>query len=212
MLAAFWRDYLRPQPEKRQVQDGEPKLCPPPPVSIADAVAPSPAPAPSEDVPAPAIEPVSTADAAAPSPAPVSSTDEVSSDSGSSLSDEPISRKARKLAVLKALKHNHSQRCETFAYAMLHGKFPQPGPAPQQPPSEHPMLTDPGYLWNAVPPRHCQYLDMEASHEGFGSPGSTGSSEGSLEDPDFIVKDLAHENHTEDELQVLRRMFPKTFK
>jgi hypothetical protein len=74
------------------------------------------------------------------------------------------------------------------------------------------MVTDPGYLWNAVPPRHCQDLDLEAAHEGFGSPGSTGSSEGSLEDPDFIVKDLAHENHTEDELQVLRRMFPKTFK
>jgi hypothetical protein len=53
---------------------------------------------------------------------------------------------------------------------------------------------------------------MEAAHEGFGSPGSTGSSEGSLEDPDFIVKDLPHANHTEDELQVLRRMFPKTFK
>jgi cytochrome c oxidase cbb3-type subunit 3 len=39
-----------------------------------------------------------------------------------------------------------------------------------------------------------------------------GSSEGSLDDPDFIVKDLLDNDHTEDELQVLQRMFPKTFK
>lgn len=63
-----------------------------------------------------------------------------------------------------------------------------------------------------MPPRSCQYLDMEAAHEGPGSEGSTGSSEGSLSDPDFIVQDLPHGNHSEEDLQVLQRMFPKTFK
>ena len=190
-LDACWRASLRPPLTKQQEQEGAPARAPYPP--------PNPA-------PAPASEPVS-ADAVAPEPDPVSTADEVSSDSGSSHSDDPVSRKARKLLTLRRKK-----RCDAFAYAMQHGKFPKPGPGSQQPPQEHPMLTDAGYLWNAVPPRYCQYLDMEAVHEGSTSAGSTGSSEGSLDDPDFIVKDLLGIDHTEDELQVLQRMFPKTFK
>ena len=200
MLAAFWRDFRRPQPDKQQAQEG--------------AVHPAPTPA-LPEIPAPnrqIIEPNEAAPSSssppstAPAPVSVSSTS-VSSVSGSSDSDQPVSRKARKLVMRKMQK-----RSDAFAYAMIHGQFPLPGPAPQQPPPEHAFLADPCYLWNAVPPRSCQYLDMEAAHEGPGSEGSTGSSEGSLSDPDFIVQDLPHENRSEEDLLVLQRMFPKTFK
>lgn len=128
---------------------------------------------------------------------------EVSSDEGSSDSADPVSRKARKLAVRMAQKMN------PFTYAMKHGKFPQPT---HQQRTEHPHLSDPGYLWNALPPRNCQYLDLEASHAGSDtSEGSTGSSDGSLADTNFIDKETPPDTPTAEELQMLQRFFPKTF-
>jgi hypothetical protein len=144
---------------------------------------------------------------------------EVSSDTGTSDSDDLESRKARKRASrMHQMQHSRPQVAEMttsenpFAYAMRHGRFPRPVQAPQQQRPEAHLLTDPGYLWNAVPPRYSQYLDMEAAHGGSSTSGSTGSSEGSLSDPEFIVKDENGDNHTEEELKELQRLFPKTFK
>jgi hypothetical protein len=102
-----------------------------------------------------------------------------------------------------------------FHYAMQHGRFPTAATASQQQRPEPAELSDAGYLWNAVPPRTCQYLDLEAAQmDSDTSEGSTGSSDGSLSDENFIVKDgddPARENHTAEELQVLQTLFPKTF-
>ncbi len=150
---------------------------------------------------------------------------EVSSDSECSDSNDPVSRKARKYVKRRkqdAQTLNNTANIPTttastptaatvnpFTYAMQHGKFPRPDPC-QQPRLDPALLTDPGYLWNAVPPRSCQYLDLEAEHDGSTSAGSTGSSEGSLQDPDFIIHE--EENHDEEELKELQRLFPKTFR
>jgi hypothetical protein len=150
---------------------------------------------------------------------------EVSSDSGSSDSNDPVSRKARKYIKRRqqdAQPQNNTASIATtaaitsttdtenpFTYAMQHGKFPRPVPRQQQR-LEPAFLSDPGYLWNAVPPRSSQYLDLEAEHVGSSSAGSTGSSEGSLQDPDFIIKE--EETLNEAELTELQRLFPKTFR
>jgi hypothetical protein len=196
MIAAWRLDFRRSQHSAKQ-----PKL-------EGEAVQPEASPCPPIR-PAPASEQQSL------------SSPEVSTDSGTSDSDDPESRKARKLPMSKRQSQDHQPQApgttaglNPFVYAMQHGKFPkpQPGSAQHQQP-EHPMLSDPGYLWNAVPPRSCQYLDLEAAHVGSTtSEGSTGSSEGSLSDPEFIVKDLPHETHSEEELLELQRLFPKTFK
>jgi hypothetical protein len=138
---------------------------------------------------------------------------EVSSDEGSSDSADPVSRKARKLAVRQAQKHHQVPApANPFTYAMQHGKFPKPEPGTLQ---QHPapsMLTDPGYLWNAVPKKTCQYLDMEAVHAGSDiSEGSTGTSDGSLSDSSFIDKETPQDSETAENRELLQRMFPKTF-
>jgi hypothetical protein len=98
-----------------------------------------------------------------------------------------------------------------FAYAMQHGKFPDAEPSPLQQRPEPQELTDTGNLWNAVPRRTCQYLDLEATQvDSDTSEGSTGSSDGSLSDNNFIDKE-PRDNHTAEELQMLQRLFPKTF-
>ena len=133
---------------------------------------------------------------------------EVSSDTGSSDSDDPVSRKARKLAIKTAA----ASAVNPFAYAMKHGKFPDAQPSSKKHHPELPELTDAGFLWNAVPPKTCQYLDLEADHVGSEiSEGSTGSSEGSLSDADFIDKDTPPDIHSAEDLQMLQRLFPKTF-
>ena len=168
--------------------------------------------------------------------APVS---EVSSDEGSSDSADPVSRKARKLAVRQAQKKvtdlvdlpkevvdtasgssdsDESQdlapppAVNPFHYAMQHGRFPDAAPTTQQQRPEPVELADTGYLWNAVPPRSCQFLELEATQmDSDTSEGSTGSSDGSLHDDNFIDKDPARDSHTAEELQVLQTLFPKTF-
>jgi hypothetical protein len=138
---------------------------------------------------------------------------ELSSDDGSSDSADPVSRKARKLAVRQAHKHHQVPApANPFTYAMQHGKFlkPEPGTLQQHPAPS--MLTDPGYLWNAVPKRTCQYLDMEAAHAGSDiSEGSTGTSDGSLSDSSFIDKETPQDSETAENRELLQRMFPKTF-
>ena len=99
-----------------------------------------------------------------------------------------------------------------FAYAMQHGKFPVAQPASEQQHPEPPELADTGYLWNAVPPKTSQYLDLEAAHVGSEiSEGSTGSSDGSLSDATFIDKETPDSTHSAEDLQVLQKLFPKTF-
>ena len=152
---------------------------------------------------------------------------EVSSDTGSSDSNDPVSRKARKW-IMKRRQNTQPQNVTAniattaaitsttvtvnpFAYAMKFGKFPRPVPC-QQPHQQPPELADTGYLWNAVPPKTSQYLDLEAAHVGSDiSEGSTGSSEGSLDDEDFIDKESPPDIHTAEELQMLQKLFPKTF-
>jgi len=98
-----------------------------------------------------------------------------------------------------------------FAYAMQHGKFPDPEPSPLQQRPEPQELSDTGNLWNAVPRRTCQYLDLEATQvDSDTSEGSSGSSDGSLQDNNFIDKEPC-DMHTAEELQMLQRLFPKTF-
>jgi hypothetical protein len=133
---------------------------------------------------------------------------EVSSDTGSSDSDDPVSRKARKLVNILAT----ASAVNPFAYAMQHGKFPDAEPVPRTHRPEPPELADSGFLWNAVPPKTCQYLDLEAVQAGSEtSEGSTGSSEGSLSDADFIDKETPPDIHSAEDLQELQRLFPKTF-
>jgi len=141
------------------------------------------------------------------------SDDSVSSDEGSSDSADPVSRKARKLAVRQAQKHHQVPApANPFTYAMQHGKFPKPEPVTPQQHPEPSMLTDPGYLWNAVPKRTSQYLDMEAVHAGSDiSEGSTGSSDGSLSDSSFIDKETPQDIETAEDRELLQRIFPKTF-
>jgi hypothetical protein len=70
---------------------------------------------------------------------------------------------------------------------------------------------DDGFLWNAVPPSTSQYLDLEAVCDD-SSAGSSGSSDRSLT-PGFVDDIEAEKEHiTKDELQVLRRFFPHTFR
>jgi hypothetical protein len=151
---------------------------------------------------------------------------EVSSDTGSSDSN-PVSRKARKF-IMRQRQNTQPQNdtvniattaaitsttntVNPFTYAMQYGKFPRPVPC-QQPHQQPPELADTGYLWNAVPKKTCQYLDLEAAHVGSDiSEGSTGSSEGSLDDEDFIDKESPPDILTAEELQMLQKLFPKTF-
>jgi hypothetical protein len=107
----------------------------------------------------------------------------------SSDSYDPVSRKARKMAIIMSKRQQPQpvvNNVNPLAFAMKYGEFPKPSIVPLENRQEPSELSDPGYLWNACPPRYCQYLDMEAEHQGFSSSGTTGSSEGSLSDPDFI--------------------------
>ncbi len=145
---------------------------------------------------------------------------QVSSDTGSRNSDDPESRKARKLAIVMEQAHDENPQVlvptttavNPFVYAMQHGKFPDALPASEHPRPEPPELVDTGNLWNAVPPKTSQYLDLESAHVGSEtSEGCTGTSQGSLSDEDFIDKETPADTHSAEDLQVLQTLFPKTF-
>ena len=140
---------------------------------------------------------------------------DVSSDGGSSDSQDPISRKARKWAIHQANQRRAEQERQDlmmspFLYAAKFGHFPaKPATASDAPkPQPHIVPEDVGYLWNAQPPATSQYLNLEAAHGDSTSPGSTGSSEGSLSDSAFIDKGSA--DYTEEELVTLQQFFPVT--
>ena len=152
--------------------------------------------------------------------------DDVSSCSGSSDS-HPCSRKARKMA-LRWMEHRKEREAQAalqlpFLFAAKHGHFPKKtaiataptDPQPSQPPPEVqpppplPALFDDGYLWNARPPMSSQYLDNEAAHGKSSSSGTTGSSDGSLDDPDFIDKDDEPEFSAEEQA-IMQQLFPLT--
>jgi hypothetical protein len=130
----------------------------------------------------------------------------VSSDSGSSDSDDPISRKARKMALRMHLEkvRVHESSLAPFLYAAKHGHFPK-RTGPSQPRPHHPSQDD-GNLWNARPPVSSQFLELEAAHGISQTSGSTGASDGSLSDSDFI--DRASPIYTQEETAALQLHFP----
>ena len=70
---------------------------------------------------------------------------------------------------------------------------------------------DEGYLWNAVPPAVSQFLDYEAACIGDTSSGSSYSSDGELT-PGFVDDLEPEEGISADDMELLRRKFPHTFK
>jgi hypothetical protein len=73
------------------------------------------------------------------------------------------------------------------------------------------ILSDDSYLWNAVPPPVCQYLDLEAACDDDTTSGSDGS-DGELT-PGFVDDiEPEKENITADDMELLHRLFPHTFK
>jgi hypothetical protein len=145
------------------------------------------------------------------------SSDSESNDRGDSRDSD--SQKTSHQAKFRAAPHvdehldTDPQPVSLFAYAMQHGKFPTrlSQAVRQQPTPEPAMLTDGGYLWNAVPRRTSKYLDNEAVHSGSSiSSGTTGTSDGSLSD-DFVVTDEPQDKPTVEDLEMLTKIFPKTF-
>jgi hypothetical protein len=70
---------------------------------------------------------------------------------------------------------------------------------------------DAGYLWNAVPPAVSQYLDLEAACIDDTSSGSSYRSDGELT-PGFVDDLEPEESISADDMELLRRKFPHTFK
>ena len=144
----------------------------------------------------------------------------VPSDSGSSDSDDPVSRGARKLALANAIRlcderaelDRQDRLMSPFLYAAKYGRFPDKGAIPSRtpPPQLQIQTQEDGYLWNALPPVTSQFLDNEAAHGGSTSSGSTGASDGSLSDG-FIDKEAVPDFST-DEQAVLEKFFPLTAK
>ena len=148
-------------------------------------------------------------------------------DSSDSQPTHPICKKARKMALrwkeIREEKEAQAALQLPFLFAAKHGYFPKkadiaPAPAllqPAQPPPEVPpppplpALFDDGYLWNARPPTSSQFLDNEASHGHSQSSGTTGSSDGSLDDPDFIDKDEVPDYNNEEQAMI-KQLFPLT--
>ncbi len=81
--------------------------------------------------------------------------------------------------------------------------------------AEHPVPeVDDGFLWNAVPAKSCQYLDLEAVCADETSSGSSacGDSEGELT-PGFVDDlEAEKENLSTDDALLLQRFFPHTAK
>lgn len=69
-----------------------------------------------------------------------------------------------------------------------------------------------GYLWNAVPPKDCQYLDLEAHCVDDTSSGSCGDSDSNRGmTPGFVDDDVAdNRNLNASDVAVLQRFFPHT--
>jgi hypothetical protein len=101
-------------------------------------------------------------------------------------------------------------------FAATHGHFPTADDVPMvgvTAASDAAVLDcDDGYLWNAVPPTVCQYLDLEAACVDDTSSGSSDGSDGELT-PGFIDDiEPEKENIAVEDVELLRRMFPKTYK
>jgi len=178
------------------------------------------------------LQAIPTPPDAAPAATPAVDIFTVSSDSGSYSgsydSDDPISRRARKISCHKAAQRAAESNAEAaaaqresetnaaaltpFQYAAKFGQFPKADPAvprPQQQPEEAPQ--NDGFLWNARPPAHSQYLDEEAAHVGSSTSGTSGSSDGSLDDDNFIDKSTSPD-FTAADVQQLQLLFPVTSK
>ena len=165
---------------------------------------------------------------AAPAATPAVDIFPVSSDSGSYDSDDPISRKARRISCRMAAQRAAESNAEAaaaqrgseanaaaltpFQYAAKFGRFPKRDPVvpqPQQQPEDAPHNN--GFLWNARPPARSQYLDEEAAHVGSSTSGTSGSSDGSLDDDNFIDKSTSPD-FTAADVQQLQLLFPVTSK
>ena len=174
----------------------------------------------------PVPQAIPTPPEAAPAEAPAVDIFTVSSDSGSYDSDDPISRKARRISCGMTAQRAAESNAEAaaaqrgseanaaaltpFQYAAKFGRFPKHDPAVPQPRQQPEEAPHDGCLWNARPPARSQYLDEEAAHVGSSSSGRSGSSEGSLGDDDFI--DKTSPDFTAAEEQQLQLLFPLTSK
>jgi hypothetical protein len=121
-----------------------------------------------------------------------------------------------------------------FQFAAKFGRFPTPAEcgAPEQAavadddlPLVEPAAIDPapavvaepphvdeGNLWNAVPPRSSQYMDLEAVCMDDDSTGSSDGSDGELS-PGFVDDcEAEKENLSSDDVALLKRFFPRTAK
>jgi hypothetical protein len=78
--------------------------------------------------------------------------------------------------------------------------------------NEDDPVADDGYLWNAVPPSGCQYLDLEAHCMDDTSSGSSGGSDSDRGlTPGFVDDEVAeNDNLNASDVAVLQRFFPHT--
>ena len=101
-------------------------------------------------------------------------------------------------------------------FAAEFGHFPTPDDVPMVgiPAAQDAAVLDvnDGYLWNAVPASVRQYLDLEATCVSDTSSGSSDGSDGELS-PGFIDDiEPEKENITVEDVKLLQRMFPKTYR
>jgi hypothetical protein len=101
-------------------------------------------------------------------------------------------------------------------FAAQHGHFPTADDVPMvgvPAASDAAVLDgDDGYLWNSIPPTVRQFLDLEAACVDDTSSGSSDGSDGELT-PGFIDDiEPEKENITVEDVELLHRMFPKTYK
>jgi len=99
-------------------------------------------------------------------------------------------------------------------FAAQHGRFPSADDVPMvvMSAANADLDSDDGNLWNAVPAHVSQFLDLEATCVDDTSSGSSDGSDGELS-PGFIDDiEPEKENITAEDVELLRRMFPLTYK
>ncbi len=111
-------------------------------------------------------------------------------------------------------------------FAAMFGRFPTPAqcaaaravnaitPLVQHKDPEGDLEVDDGYLWNALPPKTSQFLDLEAVCVDDSSSGSSGYDDSEDELTPGFVDDLEaeKENLSEDDVELLQRFLPLTAK
>jgi hypothetical protein len=141
----------------------------------------------------------------------------VSSDDGELDSPQPDLQE-RNVRQARGLPHVHLVELPVWnplLFAAQHGRFPTADDVPMvgvpAANAEDHDISD-GNLWNAVPAHVPQFLDLEAACMDDTSSGSTDGSDGVLS-PGFIDDiEPEKENITAEDVELLRRLFPHTYK